>query len=256
VGQLPLGVIGAAVGTALLPLLSRQLRGGQPLAAHRSMNRAIELSLALTLPAAAGLALAAGPIVEALFQRGAFDAAATRATAAALAAYAAGLPAFVLVKVFAPGFFARGDTSTPVAVGMGAMALNLVLNLVLVWPLAHVGIALATSLAAWFNALTLATLLSRRGRLILDRRARRGLPRIAAAAAGMAALLAPLAPAVFAAGGNSVARAASLALLVALGAAAYAGLALAFGVVAPRELRALLRRRRAGAAGVAAGGVA
>jgi putative peptidoglycan lipid II flippase len=256
VGQLPLGVIGAAVGTALLPMLSRHVRGGRPLAAHRATNRAMELALLLTLPAAAGLALLAAPIVATLFQRGAFDVAATRATAAALGAYALGLPAFVLVKVFAPGFFARGDTTTPVVVGGGAMALNLVLNLVLVWPLAHVGIALATSLAAWFNALTLAALLSRRGRLILDRRARRGLPRIAAAAAGMAALLAPLTPAVFAAGGGSVARAASLALLVALGAAAYAGLALAFGVVAPRELRALLRRRRAGAAGVAAGGVA
>ncbi len=129
VAQLPLGVIGAAVGTALLPLLSRQVRLHQPLAAHRSANRAIELALLLTLPAAAGLAAAAQPIVATLFQRGAFDAGATAATAAALAAYAAGMPGFVLVKVFAPGFFARGDTTTPVLVGVAGMVLNLILNL-------------------------------------------------------------------------------------------------------------------------------
>ena len=86
VAQLPLGVIGAAVGTALLPLLARQLRAGQALSAHRSMNRAIEMALLLTLPAAAGLAAAAVPIIGALFERGLFDAAATRAAAMALIA--------------------------------------------------------------------------------------------------------------------------------------------------------------------------
>ncbi|GGG45870.1 putative lipid II flippase MurJ [Caldovatus sediminis] len=257
VGQLPLGVIGAAVGTALLPMLSRHVRGGRPLAAHRATNRAVELSLLFTLPAAAGLAVLAQPIVAALFERGAFDAAATRATVAALVAYAGGLPAFVLVKVFAPGFFARGDTTTPVAVGIGAMAANLLLNLALVWPLAHVGIALATSLAAWGNALALAALLARRRRLVLDRRARRRLPRLAAAAVAMAALLALAAPALSAeAGAGGVARVAALALLVALGAGAYGALVLALGAVAPAELRALLRRRGAGAAAAPAAAAA
>ena len=163
IGQLPLGVIGAAVGTALLPLLSRQLRAGERLSAHRSMNRAIEFSLVLCLPAAMGQAAAALPLVETLFQRGAFGPAETAATAKALAAYALGLPAYVLVKVFAPGFFARGDTGTPVRVGVAAVALNLVLTLLLTRWLSHVGVALATALSAWFNALMLGGMLVRRG---------------------------------------------------------------------------------------------
>jgi putative peptidoglycan lipid II flippase len=242
VGQLPLGVIGAAVGTALLPLLSRQLRGGLPLAAHRSTNRAIEVSLALTLPAAVGLALAAGPIVEALFLRGAFDAAAARATAAALAAYAAGLPAFVLVKALAPGFFARGDTTTPVVVGLGTVALNVALNLALMGPLAHVGIALGTSLAAWANALALGALLSRRGRLVPDRQLRRRAPRLLAAAAAMAAALWGMRAGLGAAL-PGLPPAALVAALVAGGAVAYAAAAHALAAVDLRELRGLLRRR-------------
>ncbi len=90
VAQLPLGVVGAAIGTAMLPLLSKQIRLGQPLSAHRTQNRALEVALALSLPAAAALAVAAVPIIAALFERGAFGAEATAAAAAALAAYAAG----------------------------------------------------------------------------------------------------------------------------------------------------------------------
>jgi putative peptidoglycan lipid II flippase len=243
VGQLPLGVIGAAVGTALLPLLSRQVRAGQPLSAHRTTNRAIELALLLTLPAAAGLAVAAGPIVAALFQRGAFDAAATGATAAALAAYALGLPAFVLVKVLAPGFFARGDTGTPVRVAVAAMALNAALALALTGPLRHVGIALATSLAAWFNAASLGLLLARRGQLRLDRRLRRRLPRLLLAACGMAAALLALEAALPPAFG-ALAKLAVVGALIAVGGVVYAGAALALGALDPRELRGLLRRRR------------
>ena len=110
----------------------------------------------------------ATPILAVLFQRGAFSAADTAATAAALAAYAAGLPAFVLVKVLAPGFFARHDTATPVKVAVAAMAANLCLTLVLMQFLAHVGIALATTVAGWVNALTLLGLLIRRGHFRFD----------------------------------------------------------------------------------------
>ncbi len=242
VGQLPLGVIGAAVGTALLPLLARQLRSGQRLSAHRSMNRAIELALLLCLPAAAGQAVAALPIIEALFLRGAFGEAEARATAAALSAYAIGLPAYVLVKVLVPGFFARGDTATPVKLGFAAVGLNLALNLVLTQFLAHVGVALATALAAWFNALALAWLLARRGQLVLDRRLRRRAPRLLAATLLMAlllwaaqALFWPVAP---------PGRLFALAGLVALGGLGYFAAAQALGVLDMRELGRLLRRRR------------
>ena len=128
--QLPLGVVGIAVGTAILPPLSRQVRLGDHAGAVATQNRGLELALLLTLPAAVALAVLAQPILAVLFQRGAFGPADTAATAAALAAYAAGLPAFVLVKVLAPAFFARHDTKTPVKVAIAAMAVNLVLTLV------------------------------------------------------------------------------------------------------------------------------
>ncbi|HYF07922.1 MAG TPA: murein biosynthesis integral membrane protein MurJ [Acetobacteraceae bacterium] len=243
VAQLPLGVIGAAVGTALLPLLARQLRTGQPLSAHRSMNRAVELSLLLTLPAAAGLAAAATPIIAALFERGAFGAEATAASAAALVAYAIGLPAFVLIKVFAPGFFARGDTATPVKLGLLAVALNLALNLLLMGPLQHAGVALSTSLSAWVNVALLALVLMRRRQLHLDRRLRRAVPRLVLATAIMAAIVAGLGM-LLPHGATTLARVGVTAVLIAAGAAAFAGLATALGALRPREVLAMLRRRR------------
>ncbi len=190
--QLPLGVVGIAVGTAILPPLSRQLRLGDLSGAVATQNRGLELALLLTLPAAVALAVLATPILAVLFQRGAFSPADTAATAAALSAYAAGLPAFVLIKVLAPAFFARHDTATPVKVAVAALTANLCLTLVLMQFLAHVGIALATTLAGWVNALALLALLARRGQFRLDRRGRRNLPRIAAAALGMGAALALL----------------------------------------------------------------
>jgi len=243
ISQLPLGVIGAAVGTALLPLLARQLRTGQPLSAHRSQNRAIELSLAFALPAALAMAVVAEPIIQTLFERGAFGAEATAATALALIAYAAGLPAFVLVKALTPGFFARGDTATPVKVAMGVVALNLGLNLALTPLLGHVGIALATSAASWANVLVLGALLMRRRRLVLDRRLRRAVLRLAGAACVMAAVLLALEAAIFPLVGG-LAQIAGLAVLVGTGLAVYFGAAQFLGGLDLREARQMLRRRR------------
>src|SRR5215467_14027794 len=188
--QLPLGVVGIAVGTAILPPLSRQLRLGHAADAVATQNRGVELALLLTLPAAVALALLATPILTVLFQRGAFGPSDTAATAAALAAYTAGLPAFVLVKVLAPAFFARYDTATPVKVAIAAMAANLCLTLILMQFLGHVGIALATTAAGWVNAMTLLALLLRRGHFRFDSRARRNLPRVGIAALGMGIVLA------------------------------------------------------------------
>ncbi len=239
VAQLPLGVIGVAVGTALLPLLARQLRAGQRLSAHRSMNRAIELSVLLTLPCAVGLGVAAQPIVSALFERGAFGADATAATALALAAYAAGLPAFVMIKVLVPAFFARGDTRTPVKIGVCVVALNLALNLMLMGPLAHVGVAASTAISAWCNAAALALLLARVGHLRLDRRCRRRLPRIVIATAIMGAAVAVLMELLTLRGPLLAA------VLIAAGALVYASVAIALGALHPRETWRMLRRPRA-----------
>jgi putative peptidoglycan lipid II flippase len=245
--QLPLGVVGIAVGTAILPPLSRQLRLGDLAGAVATQNRGLELALLLTLPAAVALAVLADPILAVLFQRGAFNPADTAATGAALAAYAAGLPAFVLIRVLAPAFFARHDTVTPVKIGIAAISVNLALTLILMQFLAHVGIALATSCAGWVNALTLLALLVRRGHFSLDDRARRNLPRVIAAALGMGAFLALLRfvlPAAVLAG-PALARIAALAGLVGAGLAAFAVLALALGVADWRDILGRLRRQPA-----------
>jgi putative peptidoglycan lipid II flippase len=245
--QLPLGVVGIAVGTAILPTLSRQVRLKQFSEAIATQNRGLELALILTLPAAVGLMVLAKPLVLVLFQRGAFSPADTAATAAALSAYAAGLPAFVLVKVLTPAFFARQDTATPVKVAVVAVLVNLSLTLVLMQFFAHVGIAMATAAAGWVNALALLFLLLRRRHFGFDRRVRRNLPRIAAAALAMGMVLTVLRIAFAAAlaSGPAILRAGALAALIGAGFAAFALFALAFGIVAPRDLWRRLHRQPA-----------
>ena len=241
--QLPLGVVGVAMGTVLLPTLSRAVGAGDEAMAHERQNRALEFALLLTLPAAAALVVSAAPVIGVLFERGAFDAAATSASAGALAAYAAGLPAFVLVKVLAPGYFARQDTRTPLAVAAICLVVNVILNLLLMGPLAHVGIALASTLSSWLNAGLLAAGLAKRGHLRLDPRLRRRLPRMAVAALAMAAALwaaaGALAPWLQA---GLPAEAAALAALVVLGLCCFGLLAHLLGAARLGELRAALRR--------------
>nr|WP_280842908.1 murein biosynthesis integral membrane protein MurJ [Pararoseomonas baculiformis] len=239
IGQLPLGVIGAAIGTAMLPLLVKQLRGGKPLAAHRTMNRALELSFALALPAAAAQAVLAWPIISALFMRGAFGELEAAATSAALTVYALGLPAFVLVKAYVPGFFARGDTATPVKVSIAIVALNLALNLILTRYIAHVGIALATGLSAWVNVIALAWILRRRNQWRPDRRLRRRLPRLLFATLAMTAVLIAL-RLVMPDPVGSTARLVVLGIYVVAGLATYFGLAHLLGALNLGDLR---RRR-------------
>jgi len=238
--QLPLAVVGIAVGTAILPSLSRQVRLGDDEGAKHTQNRGLELALFLTLPAAVGLGVAAWPIMTVLFQRGAFGPVEANATAAALAAYAGGLPAFVLIKVMTPGFFARHDTATPVKVAIAAMATNLVLTvgLGLVLPFRHVGVASATSIAGWVNALALMVLLHRRGHFTLDARSRRIVPRIAVASLGMGVLLwlmnelaAPLYASAF------ITRSTALLIVIAIAIAAFFVLAVLFGAADWREIK-------------------
>ena len=244
VNQLPLGVVGVAVGTALLPLLSRQIRAGEAEEAVKSLNRALEMALLLAVPAAVALIVIAAPVIAVLFERGAFGAVESDATAGALIAYAAGLPAFVLIKVLAPGYFARQDTRTPVRIAILCLAVNVALNLALMGPLAHVGIALATTLAGWLNVGLLAAGLARRGFLRPDARLRRRLPRMVAASAGMAALLWAVVFALEAPLDTTGVRIAALAAVVVAGLAGYGMLAAALGAISVREMRALLARRR------------
>ncbi|WP_028877805.1 murein biosynthesis integral membrane protein MurJ [Terasakiella pusilla] len=170
INQLPLGVVGVAVGTALLPMLSRQLRSGDEDGAMNSLNRALEFSLFLTLPAAVAYMVIADPIVSILFERKEFTASDSQATAAALFVYAFGLPAYVLNKALTPGFFARGDTKTPMIIAGVCMVVNIVFNLILMGPFLHVGLAMATVISAWTNTVLLAVVLGKRGYFKIDAR--------------------------------------------------------------------------------------
>lgn len=168
--QLPLAVIGIAISTALLPLLSRQLARGETDQALDSQNRALEGALLLTLPAAAALATLPETIVSVLFQRGAFTAADSAETAKALAVLACGLPAFTISKVFTPAFHAREDTRTPVRLAIIALFINLGVALAVMWDWHQAGLALASTVAAWANTLQLMVILRRRGYFKPDRR--------------------------------------------------------------------------------------
>ena len=237
--QLPLGIIGVAIGTVILPLLSRQLRGGQDGAAAHTQNRAIEMGLLLTLPAAAALIVLAQPIIQVLFERGAFGPADTAATAAALMAFSIGLPAYVLIKVLVPAFFAREDTATPVKVAAACLLANVGLILILIGPLAHVGIALATAISNWLNVALLAAILHRRGHLRPDARLRRSLPRMVAVTVSMAIALFALDHFLIA-----LHPALELGLTIAIGGTIYVVLAVLTGAADAADLKRQLTRRR------------
>ena len=243
--QLPLGVIGVAIGVVLLPDLSRKLRAGNEAAALHSQNRALELSLFLTLPAAFALMAIPAPIIHTVFEHGAFSRMDTLAVAPAVLAFASGLPAFSMTKVFQPGFYAREDTQTPMRFAIISVVVNIAASIVLSIFLGHVGIALATSLAAWVNTALLAVTLSRRGHFTLDERLQRRLPRIVVSAAAMGALLlggAWLLAANYAPGAGFMAAAWGLALLVVGGVVGYFGLAHLTGGMPLGEFRAMLKR--------------
>ena len=168
INQLPLGLVGIAIGVVLLPDLSQKLSAGSSGAAMHSHNRALEFAWFLTVPAAAALCIVPTPIIQVLFERGAFTANDTQAVSAALTAFAVGLPAFVMIKVFQPGFFAREDTKTPMIYAGISALVNITGSLAMFFWLGHVGIAISTSLAAWTNATLLGTTLLRRGHFLPD----------------------------------------------------------------------------------------
>jgi putative peptidoglycan lipid II flippase len=246
--QLPLGIVGIAIGVILLPDLARSLAGGRRDLVDHSQNRAIEFAAALTLPATVALLVIPAPIIAILFERGAFDAADTAATAPALAAYAAGLPAFVAIKVLQPAFFAREDTWTPMWTGALSMIVNVVAAILLFQVYGYVGIAVATSIAAWINTAQLIFILHRRKNLTIDVLMRKRLPLLALASVvmGVGVWLAAGWMARWLSEGPSIVRFAALVALVAGGAAVFAALCQATGAV---DFRLLRRRSGTGAPG-------
>ena len=179
--QLPIGVIGIAAGTVILPEMSRRIAGGDPHGAAQAQNRAIEFTLLLSIPCIAAFFIIPDLIMRALFVRGAFTAADAEVAGRTLTAYAFGLLPFVLIRSAVATFFARGDTATPVKAALIAAAVNIAFKVLLMGPLAQVGLALATSIGAWIN-LGLVVWFSRRAGLAAhDKRLRQSILRLAIA---------------------------------------------------------------------------
>jgi putative peptidoglycan lipid II flippase len=239
--QLPLGIVGIAIGTALLPALSRQLRAGDRALADETQNRAMELGLLLTLPAAFAFAVIAEPIIALLYEHGSFGPQDTMQVARTLTAFSLGLPAYVLIKVVTPSFFARHDTTTPVKAALVSMALNIALNLILMRPLQQVGMALATAAAAWVNFGMLVWRLKRLDHFTIDQRFKQRLVRILGACVAMSLvlwgiqiLLQPL---------WAISRLLDVALLVAIGGGAYGVAVILLRAMTLGELKGMLRRK-------------
>ena len=241
--QLPLGLVGVAIGVVLLPDLSRRLQAGDDAGGRDAFNRANEFALALTLPAAVALIIMPIPLVASLFERGAFAATDTRATALAVAIYGAGLPAFVLLKTLTPLFFAREDTRTPFRVALVSMVINAVIAIGLAPIIGYLAAALGTTLAAWGNLALLwwyARDLGDGARL--DDRALRTLPRIAFATAFMGAVVWLASWWLWPQFGEGVIRYVTLGAIVLLGAGFYAGALFALRAFTVSELKSAVKR--------------
>lgn len=187
--QLPLSVIGVAVSTALLPVLSRQIRSGAWDNAHKTQSQALEFSMFLILPATLALIFLAELFVTVVFERGAFTHEDTIATALTLQALALGLPAYVLIKVFSSSFFARQDTLTPVITACVGIIIDIGVSLGLMGSFHQVGIGFATAAAGWVNALLLGYILWRQGHLHFDSRLKKFVSRMVLACGGTVVLL-------------------------------------------------------------------
>lgn len=161
--QLPLGVIGIAAGTVLLPEMSRRIAAGDEASAYAAQNRTVGLTLALAAPFFVAFLIMPDLIMSAMFQRGAFDAEAARRAGAVLAAYGLGLPAAVLIRSAVSSFYARSDTTTPLIASLTAVGVNVVLKILLMGSYGVVGLALGTAIGVWINLILLFVLAYRRG---------------------------------------------------------------------------------------------
>jgi len=249
--ELPLAIVGIAIGVVLLPDVSRQLRAGNHESVLDSQNRSLEFAMLLTVPAAVALAIVPIPIVKVLFERGAFTATDTAETAEVLSVFALGLPAFVMIKVFSPAYFAREDTKTPMRYATISLIANTIGSVVLFFVfrklgfLPQLGIAVATTLGGWLNAGLLWATLVKRGHFTLDARMARALAAILFSSVVMGAALIAAAHMLgpyFASDRSFAVHVMALAALIGAGLAVYAVIVLVTGAIKIRQLRKLLGR--------------
>lgn len=245
--QLPLGVVGIAVAIVLLPELARALKAGDAREAASLQNRSVEFTLFLTLPAAVALLVIAEPIIRVLYERGQFaEMGATGQVAAILSVFGLGLPAYVLIQAFRPGFFAREDTRTPMIFAAVSAATNITLALILLPRLGAPGIAAASAVAAWVNVSLLFGTLVRRGHWTADRALARRVPRLVVAALAMGAALwfaADVLSPWLQPSSGLIEQVAALLTLCAGGALVYFALAFALGGAEISTVRRALSRR-------------
>lgn len=250
--ELPLAIVGIAIGVVLLPDISRHLRAGNTASVMDAQNRSLDFAMLLTVPAATALAVIPVPIVNVLFERGAFTALDTVQTASALGIFALGLPAFVMIKVFSPAYFAREDTRTPMRYAAISLTANTIGSIALFFLFRHLGllpqlgIAVATSLGGWLNAGLLWRTLARRGHFVADPRSRSSLLKVLLSSLVMGAVLYFVAVALgayFTAGHPFWVRGGALAVLVGAGILSYAAVVLATGALSLGQLRRLMQRK-------------
>jgi putative peptidoglycan lipid II flippase len=194
IDQLPIGVIGIAVGTVLLPEMTHRIAAGDEAGARSAQNRAIEFALLLAIPCIAAFLVVPDLIMRGLFVHGRFTDGDAHAAAMTLVAYTIGLVPFVLIRSVVAPFLARGDTFTPMKAALVGTAVNIVFKIVLMGPLAQVGLALATSIGAWINFLIVVWLAARAGLIAADAALKSSLIKMAAAGVALALLLAFAAP--------------------------------------------------------------
>ena len=243
--QLPLAIIGSALGTAILPAISRHVGLGDRDGAAKIQSQATELAMLLTLPAAVALAVTAGPIVAALFQGGKFSADDARTTALVLSIIVAGLPAYVMIKVLTPGFYARKDMKTPVVIALVALSIGIALNFALIPVIGITALATTTALTAWINALVLYVILVRRGHFHFEPWLASRLIRQLIAAAAMAAALygvRELLEGFFA--GSAGERLLGVGALVSVGGLVYFVVAWVIGAMNRDDILILLKRKK------------
>jgi len=243
--QLPLAIIGSALGTAILPAISRHVGSGDRDGAAKIQSQATELAMLLTLPAAVALAVTAGPIVAALFQGGRFSADDARTTALVLSIIVAGLPAYVMIKVLTPGFYARKDMKTPVVVALVALSIGIALNFALIPLIGITALATTTALSAWINAIVLYVVLARRDHFHFEPWLASRLVRQLIAAAAMAAALygvRELLAGFFA--GSAGERLLGVGALVSVGGLVYFVIAWIIGAMNRDDILILLKRKK------------
>ncbi len=246
INQLPLGMVGIAVGTALLPMLSRTMAGGNIAESRALFNRALEVCLILALPAGVAMATVALPMIKALFEYGNFDANDARTTAWVLAGYAIGVPAYVASKVFSTTYYARHDTKTPVKMAIITALLNIAGALALIQYIGVAGIALSTGICGWVQFVLLLRGLKNVESAAFDQRFLRSVPKMILSSCLMAGVL--IGVAYYGSEyfyGSKYEKIGALGVLVASGLATYSLAILGTGAISVQDIKKLFVRKKA-----------